>query len=243
MELTDDPKSELVRWARATCLLSLDEVLPHYDLMGLHPGNNQGLLQVIRRQIVGSRVYPDATGGALGRARVLGAVEAAFGRQARDHLDWWVKYLLHLGPQDNVALGRWMWLFRRCRPPNPLWEQVGLPSALREEAADRLLRAISTDEYQRRRAVLASKPLSDWDLHLYASVPFADDEPGPSTPQVYITLTILDYQGYIFWAWLLKNLQPDQLDVLWESGKQVVREQGLKSIGELPPPHHLDIGL
>lgn len=238
-----DQNPELVRWARAVCLLSLDEVLPYYDLMGLRPRNGRELMQELRRQIIASRVSQDPAGGELAPERLLTAVEGALGHQVRTQLDWWVHHLLHLSPQDNLALGRWMWLLRRSRPPSPLWEKVGIPAEVRTEAANRLLRAISTEEYQRRRKELANQPLSDWDLHLYASVPYTDDAPGPSTPQVYVTLTILDYQGYVFWGWLLRNLRTDQLEHLWESGNRIVQEHDFKSIGELPPPHVLDIGL
>jgi hypothetical protein len=239
-----DPNSEPVRWVRATCLLSLDEVLPYYDLMGLRPGNPDGLRRVLRRLIVTARKEERPLHEALGPDRVTAAVGAALGGPAGTHLGWWVRHVLHLDPRDNAGLTRWMWLLRRCRPPNPRWDQLGFPPGLRKEAADQLLRAIDTDEYTRRRAGLSGRPLSDWDLHLYAAVPYADDDPdGDSTPQVHVQLTITDYQGYAFWAWLLKTLQPHQIDELWQTATRVVSEPGFQALGELPDPRLLDIGL
>jgi hypothetical protein len=138
---------------------------------------------------------------------------------------------------------------RHCRHESTLWHRLNFPEELSEESLSRFRTALNVKEFYRREEELKAQPLSDWDLHMYASQLYvfeADDiEGGGPDPFGAILDTIRDYQGYCFWAWVLRTLSPSQLDRLREAALRIVREEELKSVKEheFPHPALLGIGL
>jgi hypothetical protein len=231
-------------------LLTLDVVRTFYDMMGLSPANASYDLQMVLRDAtitVRKRVWQIAAGALPPTlAEFWRSVEAAMEPAATERLAWWLQNVLHAEPRDNLGLSHWNHVLRYCRHCPDCWERLGFPTEVSSEALNRFRKAIDITEYRRRYDELQACPLSDWDLHMYASqlYDFDNDLEGPSaSPFVTVLATIRDYQAYQFWAWVLRTLRPDQLTHLWEGGKRIVREEELTSVTELPHPTTLGIGL
>src|SRR5262249_40766955 len=161
-------------------------------------------------------------------------------------LVWWLRRILHLDPRDNLGLSHWDHVLRYCRHSPDRWERLGFPSRISAEALERFRKALDISEYKRQYDVMQDHPLSDWDLHMYASqlYDFDEDLKGPiESPFLTVVATIRDYQGYEFWRWILRTLDSDELTILWDSAKRVVQEEELTSARELPAPVTLGVGL
>ena len=100
--------------------------------------------------------------------------------------------------------------------------------------------------YYARCAELDAQPLSDWDLHLYASqlLDFDDDLEGAGgNPDTYIVGTVRAYQRYQFWDWLLKVTTEAQQAQFRENALRIAKEEELTSVKDLVAPSKLRIGL
>jgi 8-oxo-dGTP pyrophosphatase MutT (NUDIX family) len=241
-----DPEIHVRRWGELVSLLSMDVVRPFYDLMGLRPGEPDELQRVLQEIVSGRKRLVEAPDVAQGIVR---AVEEELGAQASRHLFWWERHVFHNDPGDNLHLDEWDNFLRCCRHDPDLWKRL-FPDQIREEALDRFRRSLNIDEYQRRQDDVDSRPLSDWDLHLYALNLYDDNlyddafpAPVPHGPRVWVKPTVRDYQGYVFWAWVLRTLRPDQLDRLWQAGKRIVLDEELTSVKSLLHPSVLEIAL
>jgi hypothetical protein len=231
--------------------LTLDVVRAFYDLMGLRPGDPGAFQEALREATIAWRKRMERAALAGGTPPPLAdfcrQVEGAIGRSATEHLLWWLQNVFSGSTRDNLGLNRWDRVLSRCRHESELWQRLGFPEELSEEALDRFRAARNVAEFYRREEEVKARPLSDWDLHMYASQLYVfeedDIEGGGGDPFTHIKSTIRDYHGYGFWAWVLRALSPDQLDRLREGALRIVREEELTSVKELVHPTLLGIGL
>jgi hypothetical protein len=232
-------------------MLSLDVVRPFYDLMGLRLDDPDGLQQTLRHEIVTWRkrsvAAPEASLPFTPHG-VIRVVAESLSAEASQHLVWWEQHVFHGDPRDNLNLRKWTTVLQTCHNESGLWNQLGFPDSIREEARDRFRRSGNLDEYLRRQQEVDARPLSDWDLHLYALHLYDDNlyvgmgyTHVPDGPRLWIQPTVRDYQGYQFWAWILTTLRPNQIDSLWEAASRVVETEELHSARDLPHPLILDI--
>jgi hypothetical protein len=232
-------------------LLTLDVVRAFYDMMGLDPAFHAGLHGALRDATVLTRKE-------LVRAPVEGGpkpaltsfcrhVEGLAGEAATEHLAWWLQHVSESSAEAHRALRRWMHVMRDCqREEDASWRQLAFPQALSTEASMRFVRSVDPREFARRRDALEGRPLSDWDLHMYASktYDFDEDREGTgATPLTHVALTVRAYQQYQFWAWALRALTPDEQTRLRDSALAVARALELTSVNDLVHPSALDIGL
>ena len=242
-----EPEFDVRRRAKLVELLSMDVVSPFFDLMGLRAGGSEHLPRVLRRfTVAGRKRMADPP---LGPAEVIQAVSDSIGADAARQLVWWEQNVFSNHPRDNLELQFWTTVLLSCRNETDGWRRLGFPDPIRDEALDRLNRALNIAEYSRRQDDVDARPLSDWDLHLYA-VHLYDDNlylddmyRVPDGPRLWILPTIRNYQEYCFWAWALKALRPDQLDRLWQVAQRIVVDDELTSVQTLPHPSVLEIGL
>lgn len=231
-------------------LLTLDVVKPFFALIGLTPVSSTGDFQrTLRDSIVAlrKRVSPMSGDAAmLASSEFFQSIEAAIGPVATKRFAWWLRNILHTDPRCHIGLSNWDYVLRYCRHFDDRWERLGFPVNLSGQAREQFLKAIDVKPYKKIVADIQTHALSDWDLHMYASqlYDFDDDPQGPTiNPFVTLLATVRDYQGYRFWAWILRNHRVDQLDRLWTCALQLVRDDELKSATDLPHPSKLDIGL
>jgi hypothetical protein len=231
--------------------LTLDVVRAFYDLMGLDTAVEAGLqgalrdaTLVTRRQIVDALV----TGGPKPTlAAFCRYVEGSVGAAASEHLVWWLQHVFDAEAQTHRALDRWSRVLRHCqREGDGGWRQLAFPEPLSNEASSRFAAAVDVKEYHRRREYLEARPLSDWDLHMYASQTYdfdQDMEGAWPNPFTHVSGTIRAYQQSRFWAWVLRALDTGERIRLREGALAIAGAAGLASIKDLADPSTLDIGL
>jgi len=232
--------------------LTLDVVHAFYDMMGLGPLLQAGLHRALRdATLVTRKEIVQAL--LLGEPKPMLAgfcfhVEDSIGAAATGLLSWWLQHVLFDDVQNHVALSRWTRILRHCqREGDDAWGQLPFPKQLSNEASERFATAVNVKEYYRRCERLDTRPLSDWDLHMYASMPYDFDDDlegyGGSRPFTTISFTLRNYQEYQFWAWVLRVLDQDHQTRLREEALEIVRVEEFTSIKDLVHPSELDIGL
>lgn len=231
-------------------LLTLDVVLPFYAMMGLKVSDPIAFQKCLREATLAHRkkIERAITHGETSPmlADFCGYVESALGPSLTSHLVWWLENIFHTHPRDNLGLSHWNHVFRHCRHERERWQKLELPENLSSEILNRFRKAIDKSEYDRVREELGAFPLSDWDLHMYAKFlcDFDNDFEGPGeSPFTDVLATIKDFQGYQFWAWMLRILDSDQQTRLRQAAMQVVHDEELTSVKDLPYLSELEIGL
>lgn len=244
-----EPEPVSRHWMKLATLLSMDVVLRFYDLMGLRPANPHGLQTILRQEIITARerwrFAPDHI-PLLSRQAIVQTIAQSLGPEASRHLVWWGEHIFS-GSADSMNLEKWHIVLATCRRQSGLWSRL-LPDARKEEALDRFRKSRTMDEYNRRQEALDLQPLSDWDLHLYALHLYDDNLYDDKDfarlldgPQLWVLPTIRDYQGYQFWAWVLKVLSSQQIDQLWHEACQIAEEEELHAARNLPHPSVLGV--
>lgn len=229
-------------------LLTLDVVRTFYDLMGIDPQYHAALHGGLRKATLVTRkeiVLELTRGGPKPTlAGFCGIVESALGPPGTEHLTWWLERVLLA---EHREIGSWTRVLRYClREGDEYWRRLGFPAPLSDEAAKRFATSVDRTAHKRRCADLDEHPLSDWDLHMYASQLYDFDrslEGLSPSPLTEVSLTAAAYQEHRFWAWVLHTLAPEQLTQLRESALEIVSTEDLASSKDLVHPSALDIGL
>ena len=239
------PELDPARWRRIMTLLSLDVVRPFYDLMGLRSLPGDELQQVLRREIVTARKRCAASQSddpLFAPQTIIEVVADSLGAAASRHLVWWERNVFSDSPRDNMNLHHWTRVLQTCSYEPDLWARLRLPAELAQEALERFCQSRKIDEYQRRQKELDERPLSDWDLHIFALYLFDETlSPDPSGPSLWLKPTIRDVQRYQYWAWVLGVLSAQNIDRLYEVARQIAVDEELSFAADLPHPSVLDI--
>jgi len=245
MATDNTPELNPRRWNELIDLLSLDVVRPFFDLMGLHAGND--LQGVLRREIISGRKQAAASPDAElpTPQKVISAVAESLGASTSSHLIWWGCYIFEDAPKDHLNLDKWNSVLYDCRTDPRRWSQLGFPDSI---GPDQFRICLSLYEYQRRQDEVDARPLSDWDLHMYAYCLYDDniyeDSFGrvPDGPRLWVKPTVRAYQEYQFWARALKAMGPEQRDRLWQAAHRIAEEEEiLKDPSLLLHPSTLEI--
>jgi hypothetical protein len=248
-KVTLEAAAALMPWVFA--LLSMDVARAFYDMMGIEPGIHDRLHGALRSATLATRKelvqallqnQPRPT-----LASFCGHVEGRIGEAPANRLSWWLQRVFADGLETHSSLRSWTHVLRYCkREGDDGWSRLGLPKQVSDESARRFAAAIDVDEFRKRADVLEARPLSDWDLHIYASQPYDfDDDPEGAWPDPFTVFsrTVRYYQGYRFWAWMLRVLSPDQQTLLRDKAMDFARNAELTSVKSLVHPSALDIGL
>lgn len=226
-------------------LLSMDVVITFDDLMGLVVPDRQAFIAVLRSLILEMRREHAAGGPFYSPERVSDALASGLGMELRAHLAWWGRHIFEKSTQDHLELNAWTITLRHCRHEPARWEQLGLPSGISSDALREFLRSIDMTKHNQRNEQIDARPLSDWDLHMYALNGFDDENDlSPSGPGSYVYPTVMTYRGYRFWAWMLKHLDAEQQATLARNATLIAQStDSLMFLGELPHPSSLEVGL
>lgn len=232
------------RWAMIITLLSMDVVIAFDDLMGLVLPDRPAFLAALRSLILEMRRQYAAGGPFYSPRLVSDTLESRLGAEVCAHVAWWGNRIFEKSTHDHPELDAWTITLRHCRDDAARWEQLGIPHYVSGEALQEFLRSIDTTEYDRRSDQVNARPLSDWDLHMYAINGFDDEnELCPSGPGSYLYPTVMTYRGYRFWAWMLERLDAEQQATLAQRATLIARStESLMFLGELPAPSCLDVG-
>lgn len=242
-EILVDP----TRWPLIFTLLSMDVVVPFYELMGLRVSAPNSLRDLIRSEILQTR--RKFTSGPPGNAayapqETLDILEA-HGVCQRGFLSRWGQRVFAWDLQEHRNLRLWDAVLRDCIGDAGKWRQLCIPERLADAARQQFLRAIDREAYDTLHAEICRNPLSDWDLHMYAVNLFDDEDPAiPTGPSTYVYPTFKNYQGYSFWTWLNHQSTPSEQETLRRNATNIAqRVVALSHVGELPSPSQLETGL
>jgi hypothetical protein len=230
-------------------LLTLDIVRGFYDLMGLDAGFHARIHTGLRAATVSTRkdlvqqlMHPHE---ALARVDFCRSAEAQLGKDASEHLSWWLEHVSKR--QHERDLRRWTDLLVSLhREHDELWSKLPFPQPLADQAFDRFARARDFREYYRRAEALDDQPLSDWDLHMHASqlYDFSEDREGTGVnPMTEVSLSIHAYQYLRFFAWLLRVLTPEQQTALRDKALELAVAEDFAWFDKLVDPSAFAIGL
>ncbi len=233
--------AQVVRWNKIAALLSMDVVVPFYELSGLRVPDPLAFRDLIRKLILDGRSeFPETDPAVvfIRREHLLEVTASVFGNQMRSQFEQWGDRIFELKIDEHVDLKHWArTLSYAHRTPN-IWASLQIPATLNDEFLKRFLESIDTDEYDRKREEIYRLPLSDWDLHMYALHRFNDDDPPPTTgPDSYLYPTVKAYRGLRFWAWVLKAFTPENLTLVQQNATRIVQlTKHLAFIKDLPLP-------
>lgn len=261
------PKLRPRRWRELSTLLSMDAVRPFFDMMGVLPDQErrplelpgqrvmggvsapaEGLQSVLRGLVVDSyhRLVADPDTEVLSHLEVVSAVAAALGDRLARHLEWWNHHIFVFDSTcDAVAQRRWSTVLHHCRRTPGRWDDLGLPEGI----GPRQFRSVNDlGPYRERQAEVDARPLSDWDLHLYARNLYDDnlylDDPYrvPDGPRLLVAPTVRSLGIAKFWALVLSQYDEGRRDELWRRAARIAAEdEVLRSHDELPHPSSLDV--
>ena len=236
-----------LRWPLIFTLLSMDVVIAFHDLLGLRVSAPTAFRELLRAEILQvRREFAAAPPGdaVYSPERTLEALALALGPAQRDHLLWWGQRIFGWDIQEHRSLLLWDDVLRFCALDAKRWRELRLPAHLADAARLEFVRATDRAPYDQRRVEVCDKPLSDWDLHMYVVNLFDDEDVASRGPESYLYATFTNFQGYYFWAWLTKQMIPQEQDELMRNAINLAKqEQSLLHVGALPPPSHLEIGL
>jgi hypothetical protein len=231
------------RWAMAIPLLTLDHVLPLFSAMGFDPSDPGRLQQTLRSQMIRARHGFAQTGFRVPVAAdtMASAIVAELGQPDGAQLASWIARVFHSDPTDARDLRQWTTLLRQCRRDRVKW-RVLFPDIRHEsEILERFLQSIDIDAFEKQYDDCTGRPLTDWDLHLYAVFHYDDDDEAdtPSGPHLWLAPTVREYQGYRFWSWLGQSLSRAKLLDLQRCATDLAREEGLLGSESMADPELL----
>jgi len=246
-DMASEPASfDPTRWPLVFILLSMDLVLAFADLLALPIASPTGLRDVLRAEITRVRRRAGESPPAdlvFSSDEVLDAIARTLGSSQRDALVWWAHRIFEVSPRDHLDLAGWSDVLRTCKDDPARWAQLALPNAVRDAARDSLDEALYPTAYYQRLSELRARPLSDWDLHMYAVQHFDDeDDILPTGPTRYLAPTVKAARGYAWWSWLLARLDGPAQHALWRSASEIVQQAPeLRYIGTLPLPAQMEV--
>jgi hypothetical protein len=233
------------RWSIIFVLLSMDVVVPFYDLMGFMPHNAEAFRDLLRVLILELRRSIESNSAPAAKFTPEWFIErigAEFGTTTSNHVAWWGRFVFDFSLDDHRSLDAWTNVFRYAGNDPTLWK--GVPPDLRSDTLLEFKRSLDVRTYKERLQEIDGRPLSDWDLHVYAIQGFDDQDPAaPNGPRTYILPTVKTYQAYRFWAWLLKGYRREDLEILFANALAVSKEpKNAPLMSEICKPDLLDIG-
>lgn len=235
------------RWPLIFTLLSMDVVVAFYPLMGLEvsePTTFRDLLRSQIRQVRREFAAAPPGGASYSPERTLDAVARTFGPAQSKYLVWWGQRIFAWDLQEQRELMLWEDVLRFCADEPERWSQLGLPAHLANTARQEFVRAIDREAYDHHYVEYYDKPLSDWDLHMYAVNLFDDEDVATPSPAKYLYPTFMNNRNYRFWAWLMKQTTSREQDTLMKNAITLAKQvASLSHAVQLPHPCRLEIGL
>lgn len=203
------PMKAQERWGAAVALLSLDVVVPFYAHLGLQIVESKSFLQALRETILSNRRtfegdqshIPDLKGA------ILNTLTHHFGHETASTFEDWVNNVFVYTGQDFAPLSKWYMLLALARTDSQRWNALGLPPTLAKEAHTRLDEVLNRSELHALADQIEKRPLSNWDLEMYALHGFDDDENDPYN-WVLETVKKRRFGGYL--GWLVASLSDEQ---------------------------------
>lgn len=234
---------EANQWNLAFEVLSLDGISPLYEEMGLRIQEKQQFVDMLRRLITESRetYTPGRTPDIRFAEKVLKEIESLFGQDTGEHFYRWATTVFYWVPSYQPGWSAWDSLL----PRHPAKLPKGLPSE-RWEAIAQFREETTPDDLTPRIIELKKRPLTQWDAEMYSlhnysnkdDPMFEDELVDPYSP-VESTIEMNRFQ--LGWPKLWSKFTDQEKGILWNYGKQWLRDERLEDLlpGGLPHPDEL----
>lgn len=231
----------ITRWNLITSLLSMDVAAECYDLIGLPVEANASFRDFLRAVILETRrQFPekDATAIFVLPEHLFDRTAATFGKKMRDSFEAWGTHIFEEKVEEHLLLRHWTTILRYASRRPETWNELGIQGDFNSEVRDAFALSDNTEAFEQRWQEIAKRPLTDWDLHMYAVSGFNDDDPLPiNGPYSYLYPVVVVNQQINFWIWLLDNLPPEDKKRLSQNAlKLASNTKHLAFIKELPLP-------
>jgi hypothetical protein len=246
-EMLNDPGRILFlngkRWRIIFILLSMDVIIPFYELMGLRLSDKEKFIRFLRNHILNShkKYLENPNEWASLLTHGFSAISEKFGEQTCLQLLQWGRFTFKENMDDHAHLFQWKAVLLHCHQNPSLWQALRLPSNLSEAIRQTFFQSINMEEYSRVHQQIYEKSLSDWDLCLYALQKFDDeDSAAGNCPSAWVHDTILTHQSRNFWEWALTRLNIEEQTALQRNAAFVAQNQrDLTFAGDLLHPRLL----
>jgi len=215
------------KWGAMTALLSMDEVKPFYEYMGLKIDNPDQFAQVLREAIIANRKEFEANPEQVPdlRKRVLESLSKTFGSETAETLENWFDddFIWYpVDPQDDYD--EWGDILMQSSNQEDSWSFLGLPESISETARQKLLNEVMANADTEIYALsdkIDEMPLSRWDAEMYALHNFdnPDYDSSPFTIGVMPTVNHRREKKYV--KWLVESLSKEELDTFIKNANQL----------------------
>ncbi len=213
-------------------LLSLDGVVPLYEEMGVPAEDGKAFLLVLRKTVVENRriwATSSEQRPAL-RALLLRNLRDALGHDAARAFSRWAENAF-VG--DHAAQPQWSgWeiVFSNWAFNEQLWLK-GLPDEKKEALLRSYVEKTSVEDLRAKIGGLKSRPLSEWDLDMYARHGYGVDE--FADPYLIVELMVKMRRFQQFWCEAAPGLADEEKEMLLSEGQEVIDRLGVWMPGPL----------
>jgi hypothetical protein len=217
------------QWSELLSLLSLDCIVPFFGVMAIPIDDEDLFRRNIREVIVTARqMYESRPDQIPPLPRML---FDRLGVTAAERFDRWARNVFLGYHADQPDWSAWdivfsHWAYGRRR------DLDFLPPEKREALVSEYCRNVDTDDVKRTAEALASKPLSDWDIEMFARRNYgASWESSPFSIVEAIT-RIERLKRFARNIWL--NLNDDEREKMQKNAQELVDTLGVWMPGQLP---------
>jgi hypothetical protein len=221
-----------IRWGTAVSLLSLDRVRPFYGPMGVPVADPDIFGALVRDVISANRdafalepaIVPDL------RGRLLDATTRRFGPEVANSFATWVAHGFVYAPRDMLPADNWWQVLLLARRRDDRWNRLSLPPHLAAKARTRLIEARDRHSLNALDDRVSAKPLSAWDVEMYALHGY---DTGDNDPFHRINLTVLKRAMLAYLRWLAAAMAQQERAAL-TAGAERLREELSEIAGKTP---------
>jgi hypothetical protein len=229
------------RWNLIFELLSLDGIVALYEEMGLKIPDKQRFARMLRRLMAETRqTYgPDRTPDIRLAEKVLKEIEAVFGKQTAEHFYKWATTVFYWVHSFQPQWSAWDSIL----PRHPAQLHKNLSSERWDDVAQ-FRKAHSTEDLEQQVRLLRTRPLSAWDTEAYLLYRYSNNEDplcerdfiDPYSP---ILSTIEMNRFQLAWPKLWSQFTEDEKNLLWNYGRQFLKDEEIEMPERLRHPDEL----
>lgn len=227
------------QWGLIIALLSMDVIEPFFEDMGLILRKKRNHVIVLRDLILVSRKQYEADQGVVPPIadNVLATLRSTFGESDAQTFFVWATNIFYQVHADNPQWSAWDILMSEW-----IYNDSFIPQVLSEEKAqilvDRYEKIMDIADVESNIVVIKKKPLSMWDMEMYAIHGFSnDDELNDPFADVVSTVEMNRFRQ--FWRILCDTLTSEDKRLLHEKGQNAVDKLEIWMPGPLVDPEAL----
>ena len=221
------------QWRQLLSLLSLDEVVPLYEIMGLTVRDKAKFLQVLRQTIREIRVQyeADAMRVPTVAAMLIGNLEREMSAETALTFIAWAKTVFLGNHSDQPTWSAWdivfsHWAYSRQR------DIAFLPEDLRDYLVTGYREQVDAEDIEKQIETQKMQRLSEWDMEVFARQGYSiEDAPNPYLTVKFITRI---HRLQTFSAQFARKLSSSEKEQVNRQAQSLIDELGVWMPGPVP---------